>query len=250
MGGEQSVSFTEDQVIQKCYEIKDKISDKICATVPSSSLTTSPSNLLSATVTEPTIPKDIDTKQEFQTILDEHNRARALNGLSALRWNQEMAQRAQAWADQLGKSCSMYHPREDVSVDCGGVQKTEKQCFMSNGQGGFDGQNLFFALSSAPQLNFAEYPKTAVKRWYDECLLYDPNEMENGVPKNFKDVGHFSAVMWAKNSDLGCARSTCQKDQLSGILWVCNYGNTNVQGEFGQNVKKPEQCLDINNTGI
>lgn len=117
-------------------------------------------------------------------ILAAHNRVRADVNVAALRWSDELAAVAQAWADTLARrNCSLEH------------------------SSGAYGENLFAASAggSGPD---------AVASWAEEKQDYDHGRSRcRGV------CGHYTQVVWARSTHVGCASATCG----SAIVWVCNY---------------------------
>ncbi|PHH61022.1 hypothetical protein CDD81_844 [Ophiocordyceps australis] len=139
-----------------------------------------------------------------------HNEKRALHGAQPLSWDAGLA--AQAASDC---GCDMVHHIE------------------RNGGQGY-GQNIW--TGKGPDFSHNSSPQNSVKSWYDEEKLYDYN---SGVFSH--EAGHFTQVVWASTTKLGCATVLCNKNQYSGWQYtVCNYGPPgNYQGRFQENVKPP-----------
>lgn len=97
-------------------------------------------------------------------------------------------------------------------------------------QGGPYGENLA-----------ASYPNTtlAIDAWASEESHY------NYAKKKFTERnGHFTQLVWQSTTDVGCANIACDSD-INGDFLVCEYWpRGNVQGEFGENVRKPGLSAD------
>lgn len=141
-----------------------------------------------------------------RALLEAHNQYRAQHCADPLRWSDELASIAQAWANQLrDRSCSFGHS-----------QTSEY------------GENLFFAAPSTPTSGV-----TAVDTWYAEHQRY-----RFGSPGFSMTTGHFTQLVWRETRELGCGRAQCN----SGDLWVCNYSPPgNMMDSFRENVL-PTSC--------
>ena len=120
---------------------------------------------------------------EIQAALDAHNlhRGQAGNGDGAnelkLVWNDELASRAQDWADL----CVWKHT---LVNECDEVTSV--------------GQNLY--MTSASSYDIAEM----VKAWADEKLFYTYN---TGACTDV--CGHYTQMVWANTMDMGCGIAQC-----------------------------------------
>ncbi|XP_077289006.1 salivary antigen-5-like isoform X2 [Arctopsyche grandis] len=155
------------------------------------------------------------TSQERQSIVDEHNRLRqsvALGQVSSqppaanmmeMKWDDELAARAQQWAD----NCMTAHD-----------QATQRDV------GRFPvGQNIAAtwttrrptsAQDATPDFN------KQIHAWFDEVRAYGykPTGYSHGT-------GHYSQLVWGETSHVGCG-FTFYYDPSRGYtkLYVCNYG--------------------------
>lgn len=123
---------------------------------------------------------------KLEGLLAAHNHVRAQVGIGPLTWSNDVARVAQRWADTLAASgCALQHNARTSH-----------------------GENLFW--SSAP----AEATQV-VASWADERQNYDhaSNTCRRGM------CGHYTQVVWAKSTKLGCGMATCGRAQV----WVCNY---------------------------
>lgn len=139
---------------------------------------------------------------DIQAYLSAHNAVRAQHGAAALSWSDNLASKAQKWAN----GCKFEH---------------------SGGSLGPFGENLAAGTGSA--YNIA----AAVKSWTDEVSEYNSN---NPVPS------HFTQVVWKGTSQVGCAVKLCDGifDASFGKAkyFVCEYQTQgNVIGQFAQNVQ-------------
>ncbi|GJE86048.1 PR-1-like protein [Phanerochaete sordida] len=142
------------------------------------------------------------SSSDIDQYLSAHNTIRAQHGASALTWSDELASKAQQWAN----GCVFQH---------------------SGGSLGPFGENLAAGTGSSYDIT------AAVKSWTDEVSEYDPN---NPVPS------HFTQVVWKASTQVGCAVSQCNGIFAASFglakFFVCEYSpQGNVIGEFAQNVQ-------------
>ncbi|CAH0556088.1 unnamed protein product [Brassicogethes aeneus] len=85
------------------------------------------------------------------------------------------------------------------------------------------GQNLYFRRDEHYEVD--NIMKTAMRVWYAEKVNMTP-EVYEGYHDNGKEVGHFTALVWAKSSLIGCALNlkTDIPDYKYEIYFGCNYG--------------------------
>lgn len=87
-------------------------------------------------------------------------------------------------------------------------------------------------------------PAELVQLWYDEIEYYDYDNV-TGIEHDGHDVGHFTQLVWADSTELGCAVQKCSNE---AVYLICEYnpaGNIIVIGapnndeyiEFEENVK-------------
>lgn len=180
---------------------------------PTPEPTPEPKTTTSAPAPKPTtssVPVQNDTppssgatsSSDIQQYLSAHNTIRAQHGASALTWSDNLASKAQQWAN----NCVFKH---------------------SGGSLGPFGENLAAGTGSA--YGIAE----AVKSWTDEVSEYDSS---NPQPS------HFTQVVWKASTQVGCAVQSCNGifDASFGPakFYVCEYSpQGNVIGEFAQNVQ-------------
>ena len=135
---------------------------------------------------------------DFQTsMLNEHNIKRALHANTPdLTWSETLAAYAQNYADNYDCSGTLTH------------------------SGGEYGENLALGYGTTG----------AVDGWYDEISSYDYSN-----PGFSEATGHFTQVVWASTSQVGCGIKTC--GDVWGDYIICSYEDAgNVIGEFPENV--------------
>ncbi len=133
-----------------------------------------------------------------------HNAYRAQHCAPPLRWSDELARVAQAWADALrADGCAFEHSKTRY------------------------GENLAAGTSGALD------PASTTAMWYREVDAYD-----FARPAFSMETGHFTQVVWAGTTSLGCGMTTCK-----GLdVIVCNYDPPgNVERGYQANVK-PTGC--------
>jgi len=182
---------------------------------------------------EARFPKNTCTAEERDLYLKLHNTFRSKNNAQPLKWDQRLADTAQAWADKLYEDdCDIYHPKNRKD-DCHYLR-----C-------GDDGQNLSqFVYEGRPRRNLEVGSiEEAVKLWTDECYLYDPdNPTKNGV-------GHFTQMIWKDTDKIGCAHRRLDRPGKKASIYVCHYnksGNwltpTGGYRYFKENVESSPTC--------
>jgi uncharacterized protein YkwD len=145
--------------------------------------------------------------------LKAHNDARSAHGAPALNWDAGLA----STAAQIASSCVFAH---DTSANGGGYGQN-----IAAGDSAAQIYDIIFSLfyeSEAP--NFSPF--------YGQST---PDDMSN-----FENWGHFTQVVWASTSSVGCASQAC--GYLSGggadmTFTVCNYAGAGMfilrRNEFG-----------------
>lgn len=130
-------------------------------------------------------------------IVAAHNLVRAQHCVPPLRWSDDLAASAQAWADHLAASgCAFEHSNSGHGENLAGG-------------GGLTGA-------------------AAVAMWYGEVDQFD--FASGGFSM---DTGHFTQVVWRSTTAVGCGSNECG----GMTTWVCQYDPPgNYTGEYRANV--------------
>ena len=157
-------------------------------------------------------------KSVGDTALSSHNRYRSRHGVRALRYNSEIAARAQAWSARLARTGNFQH--SDRSARNGA------------------GENLYVSYTTGSASESAVMAE-AVKGWYDEISDYNYNR-----PGFSAATGHFTQVVWKSSTRLGCGVAKGTKNlrgrNFNAYYVTCHYDPPgNFRGEFPANVTRP-----------
>ena len=194
-----------------------KSSTTTSATTTSKSSTTTSATKTSIAQSETTA--EAISASDRAAVLDTHNSLRARHqDTGSLVWNDDLAAYAYNYAQSL---------KGGDSDPCNYVLKHS---------GGQYGQNLAAGTNSSPA--------DLVNLWYDEIKYYDYNNV-TGIEHDGHEVGHFTQLVWASSTDLGCSVERCTN---GAVYLICEYspaGNIYVVGEgvtdhymlYEQNVK-------------
>merc|ERR1712059_151151 len=124
--------------------------------------------------------------------------------MKRLVWNTELEVVAQRWADQ----CTFGHDSERGKLD-----------------GTYVGQNAYISSSSVSSTAEAMMPTMdgAVTAWYNEVT--DPGFDSANISPFVSDsgTGHYTQVVWADTSEVGCGWSYYQDGSWYKSLVICNY---------------------------
>ncbi|XP_043288311.1 venom allergen 5-like [Venturia canescens] len=130
----------------------------------------------------------------------------AAKNMVPLRWSNELAGIAQTWADQ----CKFAH---DSCRNTGNTQI---------------GQNIVITSTTG---KLTSSLSDLVSSWYNEVSQFNKNEVKKYVFS--RNTGHYSQLVWAKTTHLGCGAIRYNPDGRYNTLYlVCNYGPSgNWQGQ-------------------
>ncbi len=120
--------------------------------------------------------------------LQAHNSIRAKDSQKPLQWSKDLESISQKWANQLARSCKLYHHKGELPF----------------------GENLFY--SSVPAS-----VGQAINAWGNEKKFYDykQNRCQPG-----QQCGHYTQVVWKGTTDVGCAKQSCSN---GAEIVVCSY---------------------------
>ena len=144
----------------------------------------------------------------IQQILDAHNAYRNEVGVPALTWSNDLADYAQAWANELAtnRGCSMQHRPNDVNDPWN--QKY--------------GENIYWGGGT----NWTPTALDAIADWGKEKSNFDSNTKECN---DGSTCGHYTQMVWKNTTMVGCGMAICPD---GNVIVVCNYDPAgNVTGE-------------------
>ncbi|KAM7018601.1 Golgi-associated plant pathogenesis-related protein 1-like isoform 2-T2 [Tautogolabrus adspersus] len=147
---------------------------------------------------------DASFMQEF---LETHNAYRSKHNAPPMKYNSDMNQTAQKWANHLLARGTLQHSQTN------------------------DGENIYNMFSSA---TIKLTGKEAVDSWYSE--IKDYNWSSPGFSGN---TGHFTQVVWKASTELGVGVAS----DGNKVFVVGQYrpaGNMNMSGYFEENVLRGE----------
>lgn len=133
------------------------------------------------------------------------NRERATLGIAPLRWNDDLAADAAAWAEQLTRVGYLTHsPDNPYDPDP-------------------QGENLWAGTAGYYSA------ESMVGLWIAEKRNFKPGIFPaNSRTGNLEDIGHYTQVMWRSTGQVGCAIARGRTDEFL----VCRYSEGgNVMGE-------------------
>ena len=127
-------------------------------------------------------------------LLDAHNRARSHDGVPPLDWNPALAQQARRWAQVLASEGQMRHASQ---ADRAGA-----------------GENLWMGSAGAYSAS------VMVNAFVDEKRHFKPGKFPHiSRTGNWRDVGHYTQVIWQGTREVGCAVAKGERDDFL----VCRY---------------------------
>lgn len=127
-------------------------------------------------------------------LLDSHNRQRSDAGAQPLTWSHKLAAEARQWAEVLAREGRMRHA--------------------SQAERGGAGENLW--TGSAGQYS----ARTMVESFIAERRDFKAGTFPRvSLTGNWRDVGHYTQVVWKETREVGCAVVRNQRDDFL----VCRY---------------------------
>ena len=136
-------------------------------------------------------------------LLASHNRERELMGVPELRWNDELARGAQAWADHLSATGRFEH-----SPNVPGKP--------------LEGENIWGGTPGAFR------PEDMIGLWLKEKTYFTPGTFPlNSTTGRAEDVSHYTQLIWSRSGEVGCGVSDIGREEIL----VCRYSEPgNVRG--------------------
>ena len=127
-------------------------------------------------------------------LLDAHNQARAEENAPPLRWSHGLAVEAKRWAEIIASEGRMRHASIDERDGAG--------------------ENLWMGSAGRFSANFM------VNAFVDERQHFKPGRFPDiSRTGNWRDVGHYTQVVWKDTREVGCAVVRNQRDDFL----VCRY---------------------------
>lgn len=156
----------------------------------------------------PLFPKAVYTTPDFDVteMLNAHNAVRKEVGLDPLMWSYTLVQSAQDWADTLkARGCVMNHDVDSVY-----------------------GENIYVFWSTGGNgSTYMRTPQFVVDRFASEESLYN---YEKNTCKPGEKCGHYTQLVWANTTEVGCAVSMCNDGEKQTDVWVCKYNPAGNNG--------------------
>ncbi len=137
------------------------------------------------------------SKAEMDAIVAFHNKVRKEVGAPPIEWSQELAARAQEWADYLAKMNKFEHRPHSGKY----AQKY--------------GENIAGAMSEQQGVE-------ACKMWYSEKKFYKGGKLTGA---NWYKSGHYTQMVWGKTTKIGLGKA-------KGKRWAIIVGNYDPAGNM------------------
>ncbi|XP_028175734.1 venom allergen 5 2-like [Ostrinia furnacalis] len=162
------------------------------------------------------------TCQQIKHFVDGHNlhrqdaafghipRQPAAANMNALVWDEELAEKAARWAEN-----GLFAHNPDRTVP----SKRWEQI----------GENVFYSTIYSPVGSVVPNLAEAMNGWFSEFMNYnfEPYSLEIA-----QAVGHYTQMVWAESTKIGCGISQKRENGFVTTLFVCDYGPTgNFIGE-------------------
>lgn len=129
----------------------------------------------------------------------EHNKIRQAHNLNDLSWSSKLAASAQAWSEVLkGEGCKMRHDLDSPY-----------------------GENIYWQQQNGGEISaLISQPADAVFYWGDEEKYYNYSK---NTCRSGEQCGHYTQVVWADTTSVGCGVSSCLSGDTRTDVWVCRY---------------------------
>merc|ERR1719235_1706472 len=162
-----------------------------------------------------------------------HNQYRCMHGVGNLEWDETIAEHAQELVNKGVFKHSTASSRMYVD-ESGKTSKAEK----------YKGENLWMCTKEHAD---DEAMKWAVNSWYGELEFTNKGLVGADGQGNGGIVAHYTQVVWAKTTRVGCAVGKVGRDwdRGEGTFVVCQYGpGGNFDNGYPQNVNGPVRNYD------
>lgn len=152
--------------------------------------------LVGLSVKSQTVPLTTGSKvsqEDAQAALDFHNKVRRDVGVSPLKWDSDLANYAQEWAEYLAvnNNCQLMHREYDRTKDLG--------------------ENIFGG--GGEEYNALD----ASQSWYSEINEYTFRVVTH---QNYYNTGHYTQMIWKNTKNVGIGIAKCRD---GSIIIVANY---------------------------
>ncbi|XP_018326061.1 venom allergen 5-like [Agrilus planipennis] len=162
--------------------------------------------------------------------IKEGNNGEAAN-MHELVYDNELEKIAQCWANYCEKD-GFRHPHDSC-------RKTK--------QFNYVGQNLYLIKMHFGNFTSTRFIEQSINGWYSEIKYMDKTIIDRFHGSERGNVGHFTQMIWAETTHIGCGRTQYGKGKNFYFLFICNYGiGGNVAGDAVYTRGKPcSQCGKI-----
>lgn len=167
------------------------------------------------------------TQRMKALLIEQHNKCRAADGQSRVRWNSRLA----AFAQRQAERCVLSHSTNDARTQRWGRSTPV-----------LAGENL--AMQWHTSSSFLSSPSVGDKatlwstdEWCGEKKWYDINSNSCRAPPNSPGCGHYTQMVWHDSNQIGCGFAKCRHKNPDEWHLACLYleaGNT-----FGERPYNP-----------
>lgn len=201
--------FVAPQATSAPREIKKDlvhIQQKITGSIKIASTTPSIANIESEKEQEDKISQQAKLRaSDVQEIVASHNTARSVVGGTPITYSTSLAQGAQEWADILANNgCDIRHAPTSIRKGAG------ENIWYGSGYDVWDVRSM-------------------VEDWLSEKSDYDYTQ---NICAAGKMCGHYTQVVWAKTTEVGCGIAMCDQGSDKERIFVCRYSPAgNIVGQ-------------------
>ncbi len=141
----------------------------------------------------------IKTDLFSSAFIREHNKIRQAHNLDNLSWSSTLAASAQTWSEVLkGEGCKMRHDYNSHY-----------------------GENIYWQQQNGGDTSaLISQPADAVFYWGDEEKYYNYSK---NTCRSGEQCGHYTQLVWADTTTVGCGVSSCLNGDSRTDVWVCRY---------------------------